>query len=97
VLYEHPGVLMAAAFGVPDQEKPGSELVMAVIQPKPDISGRLTKDEIKEFCRAKLPPYAVPKFIEFREDMPLTVTEKVFKKALRDEAMQKFEQTAPKE
>ena len=36
VLYEHPGVLMAAAFGVPDPENPGSERVMAVIQPKPD-------------------------------------------------------------
>jgi len=34
----------------------------------------------------------VPKIVEFREDMPLTVTEKVFKKALRDEALRKFEQ-----
>ena len=38
----------------------------------------------------KLPPYAVPRFVEFRENMPLTVTEKVFKKALRDEALTKI-------
>ncbi len=92
ILYEHPGVLMAAAFGVPDPENPGSERVMAVIQPKPDYPELLTEDEIREFCRAKLPPYAVPRFVEFRENMPLTVTEKVFKKALRDEALRKFEQ-----
>lgn len=91
VLYEHPGVLMAAAFGVPDPEKPGSERVMAVIQPKREYRERLTEAEIRDFCKGKLSPYAVPKFIEFRDDMPLTVTEKVFKKALRDEALQKME------
>ena len=90
VLYQHPGVLMAAAFGVPDSEKPGSERVMAVIQPKKGYPEALTKQEIIAFCREKLPAYAVPKFIEFREDMPLTVTEKVFKKALRDEALHKM-------
>jgi long-chain acyl-CoA synthetase len=91
VLYEHPGVRMAAAFGVPDPEKPGSERVMAVIQPKEEYRHQLSEEEIKVFCREKLPPYAVPKYIEFRDDMPLTVTEKVFKKALRDEALQKLE------
>lgn len=90
VLYEHPGVLMAAAFGVPDPENPGSERVMAVIQPKPDCRELLTEDEIREFCKAKLPPYAVPMFVEFREDMPLTVTEKVFKRALRQEYIEKL-------
>lgn len=91
VLYEHPGVLMAAAFGVPDPDNPGSERVMAVVQPKQEYPEQLTEAEIRDFCKGKLPPYAVPKFIEFREDMPLTVTEKVFKKALRDEALQKLE------
>ena len=90
VLYEHPGVLMAAAFGVPDPENPGSERVMAVIQPKPDCRELLTEDEIREFCKAKLPPYAVPRFVVFREDMPLTVTEKVFKRALRQEYIEKL-------
>ncbi len=95
VLYKHPGVLMAAAFGVPDPDNPASERVMAVIQPKKDYRGKLTEDEIKIFCQERLSPYAVPKFIEFRDDMPLTVTEKVFKKALRDEALQKMEGKIP--
>jgi long-chain acyl-CoA synthetase len=90
VLYQHPGVLMAAAFGVPDPEKPGSERVMAVIQPKKGYPDQLTEQEMITYCREKLPAYAVPKIIEFREDMPLTVTEKVFKKALRDEALHKM-------
>jgi len=47
----------------------------------------VSEEAIREFCRSRLPPYAVPKFIEFREELPLTVSEKVFKKALRDEAV----------
>jgi long-chain acyl-CoA synthetase len=85
VLFQHPGVLMAAAIGVPDPETPGSERVMAVIQLKEEFKGQVTAEEIKDFCRQHLAPYAVPKFVEFRDAMPLTVTEKVFKKALRDE------------
>ncbi len=85
VLFRHPGVLMAAAIGVPDPNMPGSERVMAVIQLRQEYKGRVTEEEIKDFSRQHLPPYAVPAFVEFRDELPLTVSEKVFKKALRDE------------
>jgi len=87
VLFTHPGVLMAAAFGVPDPEIPGSERVMAVVQLKEEHKGNVSEAEIIAYCKEKLPPYAVPKTIEFRDELPLTVTEKVFKKALRDEVI----------
>jgi len=90
VLFRHPAVLMAAAFGVPDPKIPGSERVMASIQLKEGFGGKVTAEEIQDFCREHLAPYAVPKYVEFREDMPLTVTEKVFKKALREEAIKKL-------
>jgi len=95
VLYKHPGVHMAAAFGVPDPKAPGSERVMAVIQLKEGYKGKVTEEEIREFCRNHLAPYAIPKFVEFREEMPLTVTEKLFKKALRDEALKKMGENKP--
>ena len=93
VLYKHPGVHMAAAIGVPDPNTPGSERVMAIIQLKDDYKEKVTADEIRDFCREHLSPYAVPKFVEFRDELPMTVTEKLFKKALRDEVVAKFEQT----
>jgi long-chain acyl-CoA synthetase len=93
ILYRHPAVQMAAAIGVPDVSNPGSERVMAVIQLKQDFAGTVTAEEIQDFCRQHLAPYAVPKFVEFREELPMTVTEKLFKKALRDEAIQKIQQT----
>jgi acyl-CoA synthetase (AMP-forming)/AMP-acid ligase II len=93
VLFKHPAVLMAAAFGVPDPEVLGSERVMAVIQLKESSIGQVTEEDIRDFCQARLAPYAVPKFIEFRENLPLTVSEKVFKKALRDEAVARMKAT----
>ena len=87
VLFAHPAVLMAAAFGVPDPKIPGSERVMAVVQLKDEHKGKVTEAEMIAYCKEVLPPYAVPKNIELREELPLTVTEKVFKKALRDEVI----------
>jgi long-chain acyl-CoA synthetase len=90
VLFKHPAVLTAAAFGVPDPDAPGSERVMAVIQLKEQHRGSVTGQEIREFCRKHLAPYAVPKYVEFRDEMPLTVSDKIFKKMLRDAANARF-------
>jgi acyl-CoA synthetase (AMP-forming)/AMP-acid ligase II len=87
VLFKHPHVLMAAAFGVPDPNMPGSERVMAAIKLKEGTEGKVTAEEIREFCRQHLAPYAVPKIVEFRNSIPMTATEKLFKKVLREEAI----------
>jgi acyl-CoA synthetase (AMP-forming)/AMP-acid ligase II len=87
---------MGAAFGVPDPEMPGSERVMAVVQLKDEYKGKVSEAEMIAYCKDKLPPYAVPKTIELREELPLTVTEKVFKKALRDEVIAKTQAQAEK-
>jgi long-chain acyl-CoA synthetase len=59
---------------------------------KDEYRGRVTADEIRAFCREHLAPYAVPKYVEFRGEMPLTVTEKIFKRVLRDQALAQMEQ-----
>ena len=53
-LYQHPSVLMAAAFGVPDPDTPGSERVMAVIPLKSEYRDQTSEDEIRDFCREHL-------------------------------------------
>ena len=90
ILFRYPGVAMAAAVGVPDPERPGSERIKAFIRPKEEYKGKLSADEIIAYCREKLPPIAVPKYIEFRDELPLTVTQKIFKRALRDEEIAKM-------
>lgn len=90
ILFQHPAVAMAVAIGIPDPERPGSERIKAFITLKEDYKGKVSAEDIIEHCQAKCPPYAVPKFVEFREDLYLTVTEKLFKKALRDEEVEKM-------
>ena len=87
VLFKHPAIAVAASFGIPDAEIPGSERVMAVVALKEEYRGSVTEQELRDFCRQHLPPYAVPKMIEFRDELPLTVTEKVFKNVLREQAI----------
>jgi long-chain acyl-CoA synthetase len=88
ILYKHPAVQMAAAFGLPDPDIPGSERVMAVVQLKPG-SETISAEEIRQFCQAHLPVYAIPKWIEFRSEMTYTVTDKLFKKALREQVLER--------
>jgi long-chain acyl-CoA synthetase len=87
VLFKHPAIAVAAAFGIPDIEIQGSERVMAVVALKEGYRGSVTEQELRDFCRQYLSPYAVPKIIEFRDELPLTVTEKVFKNVLREQAI----------
>ena len=60
---------------------------MAVIQLKEEAAGTVTETDIVNYCKENLAPYAVPKFVEFRDEMPMTVTEKLFKRQLREEAI----------
>jgi long-chain acyl-CoA synthetase len=90
VLFGYPGVAMAAAVGIPDPERPGSERIKAFIKPKEEYKGKLNADDIIEYCKERLPAIAVPKYVEFRDELPLTVTEKIFKRALREEEIERM-------
>ncbi len=93
ILFEHPAVAQAVTIGLPDADRPGSERVKAFIVLKDEYEGEVGGDEIIGFCKQKLSAYAVPKSIEFRDSLPMTVSEKLFKKQLRDEEMMKMKQS----
>ena len=84
--YQHPAIMMCAIVGVPNPERPGSELVRLVVQKSEaykDKSDEEMKEELTAFAREKLAPYKVPKIIDIVEAIPLTAVGKVDKKALR--------------
>jgi len=86
-LTQHPAVDMIATIGVPNPDRPGSELVKAFIQIAPDYEfdgdEEALKEDITAFAKEKCSPYEVPKIIEFTEELPLTIVGKVDKKILR--------------
>ena len=88
-LMKHPAIGMIATIGIPNPERPGSELVKAYIQLDPDYpydgNEEKLKEDITKFAKEKCAPYEVPKIIEISEELPLTVIGKVDKKRLRTE------------
>lgn len=78
VIAQHPKVLECAAIGIPD-EKSGEVVKIFVV--KKDDS--LTQEELMKFCRENLTSYKVPKFIEFRAELPKSNVGKILRKDLR--------------
>ena len=44
-----------------------------------------TEEEIREFCGKHLAVYKVPKIVEFRESLPMSLVGKVLKRELKNE------------
>ena len=86
ILYTHPATEMAAAVGIPDPERPGSERVAIFIQLRPEYRGKVKEGEFIEYLREKVAKYAIPKYVRFLDTMPLTEVQKVNKKYLRENA-----------
>ncbi len=85
VLFEYEAVEKAAVIGIPNPDIPGSEKVKAYIVLKDGYKENEEMElEIKEFCRKTVSPYKVPKFIEFRKELPETLVGKVLRKDLKD-------------
>ncbi|MBK6647152.1 MAG: long-chain fatty acid--CoA ligase [Anaerolineales bacterium] len=77
-IMDHPKVLEVGVGGIPDPKS--GETVKAWVVVKPGES--LTEDELKEFCKGKLAPYKVPRFIEFRSELPKTTVGKILRREL---------------
>ena len=92
VLAGHPAVEMIAMVGLPNPERPGSELVKAFVTPTKEYENKNYKEieeDIIRFAKEKLAPYEVPKIVEIRKELPLTTVGKLDKKLLRAEARKK--------
>jgi fatty-acyl-CoA synthase len=82
-LYTHPAVIDVQVIGVPDPTY--GEEIMAWVKVQPGTS--LDADELREFCRGRIAHYKVPRHIHFVDEFPLTVTGKVQKFKMREEAI----------
>lgn len=78
----HPGVREVAAVGVPD-ERSGEAVKLFVIRKDPALDA----ETLIAHCRSQLTGYKVPRYIEFRDDLPRTNVGKILRRELRpDEA-----------
>jgi long-chain acyl-CoA synthetase len=76
VLESHPAVTRACAIGIPDPYQMNAVKAFVVLDSGTE-PGEAVKAELTEFCRGRLMKWAVPKTIEFRDSLPLTLVGKV--------------------
>lgn len=86
VVAMHSGVLEVAAVGVPDG-KSGEVVKIFVVRKDP----ALTSAQLLAHCRAQLTGYKIPKFVEFRNELPKTNVGKILRRELRDEELKRRE------
>ncbi|MBT7942643.1 MAG: AMP-binding protein [Alphaproteobacteria bacterium] len=93
-LLEHPAVMESAVVGKPDELR--GEIVKAYITlasghaPSEDL-----KKDIQSFVKTHTAPYKYPREIEFRESLPKTISGKIRRVDLRNEAIKEATCTAP--
>ena len=49
-----------------------------------------TEDEVRDFCKARIAHYKVPRYIKFVDAFPMTITGKIQKFVMRDQMKQEL-------
>lgn len=86
VIAAHPKVLEVAAVGVPHDSSGEAVKIFVVAK-----AGGVSERELIDYARENLTAYKVPKFVEFRDELPKTNVGKILRRELRDEELNKAE------
>jgi fatty-acyl-CoA synthase len=82
-LYGHPDISDVQVIGVPD-ERYGEE-IMAWVRVRD--GGSLTDEAVRQFCQGRIAHFKIPRYVKFVDEFPLTVTGKVQKFKMREQAV----------
>lgn len=85
-LHQHPAVEDVQVVGIPNLRL--SEEVLAWVKLKKGQTA--TEDELREFCRAALAHFKVPRYWKFVDGFPTTVTGKIQKFRIREQAIEEL-------
>jgi fatty-acyl-CoA synthase len=85
-LYTHPDVADVQVVGVPDERYGEEVCAWVVLREAASIDG----EGLREFCRGTIAHYKVPRHVIVCAEFPMTVTGKVQKYKLRDQAIERL-------
>ena len=81
VIMTHPAVSLCAVIGVAD-ERLGEEVKAFIVLKQGE---KLTEEEFIAWCKQQMAANKYPRYVEFRDSLPIGGTGKIFKRALREE------------
>ncbi len=85
-LYRHPKIQDVQIFGVAD-DRYGEELCAWI---RVRAGETLTADEVRAFCQGQIAHNKIPRYVEFVEEFPMTVTGKIQKFLMREAVERKL-------
>ncbi|HYB85200.1 MAG TPA: long-chain fatty acid--CoA ligase [archaeon] len=83
ILFEHSAVQEAAVVGIPDETS--GEAVKAFVVLKKGSEGKVTAEELSNFCKQRIASFKAPKIVQFKTELPKTAVGKVLRRELRKE------------
>lgn len=83
LLNMHEGILQSAVIGVPDERR--GESVKAFVVLKEDYKGKITEEDIIEWARKSMSAYKYPRYVEFRDSLPESISGKVLRRHLQED------------
>lgn len=84
LLYQYEPILEAGVIGVKD--KSGEEIIKAFVALKPDYKGKITKEDILNWCKENISGYKYPRELEILDEVPKGTAGKVLRRKLREKS-----------
>jgi long-chain acyl-CoA synthetase len=78
----HETVSEVAVAGLPDKE--AGEIIKAWVVLRPDKKGSITEEQLIAWCKENMTHYKVPRYIEFRDEIPKSLVGKVLRRVLQE-------------
>jgi long-chain acyl-CoA synthetase len=82
LMYQNDAIKEVGVIGIPHPDGTG-ETIKAYVSIKEEYQGKITKEELMEWCKDNISPYKYPRIIEIIDELPKTLVGKILRRELR--------------